>query len=194
MQFGDWSSDVCSSDLTPSKSPALNAIAEILLQFDQATRSQNPCKTSRLQRFSSTISVNGLSSPNSTAFYSSSSESITKPHACPVTPQMVSNTRSTSLLRFSFVDPEILAHVISRNTRKLFYSNILTRTFLLLRSLSTSQASPSLLTKRVTHLTRFSKPPVPRSRTSGHLGTRSPTTSCPPSTARIDGIPYVKPS
>jgi len=176
---------------TLPKSPALNAIAEILLQADQASRSQNPCKPSRLQRFSSTISVNGLSSPHSSAFYSSSSESITKPHACPVTPQMVSKPCSTSLLRFSSVDPS-LAHDISRNTRKHFYSIISTRTSLPLLSLLTLPTSPCPLTKRVTHLTRFSKPPVQHSRTSGHSVTRLQTTSSPPSETRIGGILHVR--
>ena len=176
---------------TLPKSPVLNAIAEILLQADQATRSQNPCKASRLQRFSSTISVNGLSSPHSNAFYSSSSESITKPHACPVTPQMVSHSDSTSLLRFSFVDP-FLAREISQSTRRRFCFNISTRTFLPPHSFLTSTTSPSPLTTGVMRLKRFSMPPVPRSRTSGHLATRSRTTSCPPSGIRIGGIPYVR--
>jgi len=101
---------------TLPKSPALTAIAEIILQADQATRSQSPCKPSRLQRFSSTISGNGLSSPHSPCFYSSSSESINKPHACPVTPQLVSTTDSTSLLRFPLVDPP--PHVISVEAHK----------------------------------------------------------------------------
>ncbi|KAF9645750.1 hypothetical protein BDM02DRAFT_415386 [Thelephora ganbajun] len=90
--------------LTLPKSPALNAIAELLYQADQATRSQNPCKPSRLQRFSTTISANGLSSSHSSTFYSSSSESITKPHACPVTPQM---SKHTKVLLLQYLDQNI---------------------------------------------------------------------------------------
>ena len=161
---------------TLMKSPALNAIAEILFQADQASRFQNPCKPSRLQRFSSTISVNGLSSPHSSAFYSSSSESIDKPHVCPVTPQMVSKPDSTSLLRFAFVNPS-LAYDISRNIRKRFCSIISTRASPLLLSSSMSPTSLSQLTKRVTHLKRFLKQPAQHSRTSGHSVTRLQTTS-----------------
>lgn len=176
---------------TLPKSPVLNAIADLLLQAEQATRSQNPCKASRLQRFSSTISVNGLSSPHSSSFYSSSSESITRPHACPVTPQMVSHPDSTSLFRFSFVDP-FLAHDFSPSMPRRFCFIISTRTSLLTPSSSTSTTSPFPFTKGVTRLKRFSMPPVPRSRTSGHLATRSQTTSCLPSGIRIGGIPYVR--
>lgn len=175
---------------TLPKSPSLSAIAEILFQVDQATRSQNPCRPSRLQRFSSTISVNGLSSPHSSAFYSSSSESITKPHACPVTPQMVSRTDSTLLL-FSFFNPTHV-HDISRSTQKHFCSSTSTRTSPQPHNFLTLPISPSPLTTRVTHLTRFSNSPVSRLRTSGHLATRSPTTCCPPSATRIDGIPRVR--
>ena len=81
-----------SSPKMPSlpKSPSLSAVAELLYLHDQASRSQSPCRPSRLQRFGSTISPNGISSPHHSGFYSSSSESLDKPHACPVTPQMVS--------------------------------------------------------------------------------------------------------
>lgn len=176
--------------LTLPKSPALNAIAEILFQADHASRSQSPCKPSRLQRFSTTISPNGLSSPHTSAFYSSSSESVTKPHVCPVTPQMVSRI-DPALLRFSFADPS-LVHDISRNTQKRFCSIISTRTSRPPPSFSTSPTSPSPLTKRVTHLTRSSKPTVQHLRTSGHSVTRSPTTSCPSSETRIDEMPRVR--
>lgn len=145
--------------LTLPKTHALGAIADLLYQADQATHSQYPCRPSRLQRFGSTISANGLSSPQPSAFYSSSSESLNKPHPCPVTPQVVSNPTPLLYSAFSFTNRSF-ARDISQSMPKYCCFNTWTRTSLPPHSFLTSTTSPFPLTRKLTHFTRLSKPPV----------------------------------